>query len=118
MVGVSSQTTSATTRYVRPARLPGLLGAAACVGGLFVLDFEGYLIIRYMVSILALIIVVFLIQGRAWWWIAPMLAVAVLWNPVYPFQFEGSGWMAAHIMAGATFLATGLFTKVPERQAP
>ncbi|MFD1716180.1 DUF6804 family protein [Amnibacterium flavum] len=102
------------TEYYRPGLLPGIIGAAACVAGLFVLEFDGYQIVRYLVSILALIIIVFAVQGRRWWWALPMVAVAVLWNPVLPFAFEGVLWAAGHIFAAAAFLAVGLFLRVPE----
>ena len=40
-------------------------------------------------------------------------AITVLWNPVYPFPFEGPVWTAAQPVAAVTFLAAGALIKVP-----
>lgn len=100
---------------LRPALLPGLLGAIATVIAIFLLGSDLYFAVRFIISILACIIAVFAVQGRAWWWLPVLVAIVVLWNPVVPFEFQGPLWSAAHILAAGALLAVGLFLKVPER---
>ncbi|THG29629.1 DUF6804 family protein [Naasia lichenicola] len=102
---------------LRPALLPGLIGALGLVIGAVVPAWSDWIVSSYLTSILALIIVVFAAQGRQWLWIIPMFAVAVLWNPVYPFGFSGTLWAAAHILGAAAFLATGLLMRVPPQES-
>jgi hypothetical protein len=100
---------------LRPALLPGLLSAIAAVIGIFLIGSDLYFAVRLLLSILACIIAVFAVQGRAWWWLPVLGAIVVLWNPVAPFEFAGPLWSAAHILAAGALLAVGLFLKVPER---
>lgn len=95
----------------RPVLLPAVLGAAAVLIGLAFLDAEGYTIVRYAVSILALIVAVLAAQHGNWPWAIPLVVVAVLWNPVLPFGFDGLAWTAGHIVAAAVFLAAALLIR-------
>lgn len=97
---------------IRPGLLPAVIGAASALIGIGLLGSDQYLIIRFLLSILALIIAVFAWQGRKRLWLVPLAAIAVLWNPVIPFEFAGAGWMAAHVAAAGTFLAVGMFLRV------
>ncbi|MET0590897.1 MAG: DUF6804 family protein [Naasia sp.] len=99
----------------RPVFLPALLGAVAVMTGLVFLEAGGYAIVRYAVSILALIVAVLAAQHGSWPWIIPLAVVAIIWNPVLPFAFSGVAWAAGHIVGAAVFLAAALLVR--ERQA-
>lgn len=105
-------------RYGRPAfrrtaLAPGLLASIALLVGLALIESEAFIAIRFVVSILALIIMVFAVQARHWWWVPLMLAVAVIWNPVYPLQIAGPWWIGAQYLAILLFVLAGIFIKVP-----
>ena len=81
-------------RYGRPAfrrtaLAPGLLAAVAMLGGIALIESEAFLVFRFIVSILALVVLVFAFQAKHWWWIPVMLAIAVV-NVVVLAQAEGS----------------------------
>lgn len=99
--------------FTRPALAPGLLGAIVLLAGLALLDIDGFTIIRYSVSILAVIICVFVIRAKAWWWLIAMVPIAVLWNPVLVIELHGQGWVSAQFIAAFLFVVTGVLTKVP-----
>ena len=98
----------------RDALAPGLLGAVALLAGLALIASDTFQIIRFAAAILALIVVVFAVQARHWWWVPVLAAVAVLWNPVVPLPFAGQGWQLAQLGGAAVFIAAGLTIKRPE----
>ena len=98
---------------IRPALLPGSLGAVVAFVGTGLIGSDLYLVIRFAISILALIMAVYAAQARRWLWILPLAALAVIWNPVVPFDFSGQPWVLAHIAAAAVFLLVGFFLRVP-----
>ena len=49
--------------------------------------------------------------------IVALLAIAVLWNPVYPFGFSGIFWILAQPIAGSVFLIAGALIKQPRPDA-
>jgi hypothetical protein len=98
--------------FTRPALAPGLLGAIALMAFIAVVDTEWFTIARYVVSILALIMCVFAFQGRQWWWIPPLVAIAVVWNPVLPLDLPLLAWQIAHVVGAIVFVASGLLIKV------
>ncbi len=105
-------------RYGRPAfrrtaLAPGLLASVALLVGVALIESEAFIVIRFIVSILALIVLVFAVQARHWWWIPFMLAIAVAWNPVYPLDIAGPWWLAAQYVAILAFVLAGIFIKVP-----
>jgi len=103
-----------TPPFRRPALAPGLLGAIVLLAGLALLDNETwFLVIRFGVAILALIMVVFAYQAKQWWWIPVLVALAVVWNPVFPFLFHGQVWVAAQLVAALAFIVIGVMVKVP-----
>jgi len=102
--------------FTRSALAPGLLGAMVLLAGLALLDSESFIIIRYAVSILALIICVFVIQARSWYWLIALVPMAVLWNPVVVLDLGGQGWVSAQFIAAIVFITVGLRTKVPVRK--
>ncbi|WP_233201992.1 DUF6804 family protein [Cryobacterium sp. Y11] len=103
--------------FNRSALAPGLLGAIALLAGLALLDSESFIIIRYAASILALIICVFVIQARSWYWLIGLVPIAVLWNPVVILDLSGQGWVSAQFIAAIVFIAVGLRLKVPVHKA-
>ena len=98
-------------RPQRPCLLPAILGAAAALIGVFSVGSDAYLFVRYSVSILALIVVVYAVQNRAWLWLVPLLGIAVLWNPVFPLEFRSTWWLLAHLVAASALLAAGVFIR-------
>lgn len=105
--------TPAEPTFTRPALAPGLLGAIALLAGLALLDSGGFVIIRYVVSILALIICVFVIQAKSWWWLIGLVPIVVLWNPIVIIDLHGQGWVSAQFIAALVFIICGIRTKVP-----
>ncbi|MGZ0712728.1 DUF6804 family protein (plasmid) [Coraliomargarita sp. W4R53] len=99
--------------YIRNALAPGILAAIACLAGTALLGHEYYLVIRFIITILAIIIGWYAVQARQWWWVPVMLAIAVVWNPLFPFLLSGPWWTAAHIVAAGLFVAAGAAIKVP-----
>lgn len=96
----------------RNALIPGIIAATALVAGLPLIGTDAALIICFIVAIFALIVGWFALQARQWWWVAIMLVIAVLWNPVYPFGFTGPVWLVAHIVASALFVVAGVLISV------
>lgn len=84
----------------------------ALLAGLALLGLEGFLVVRFIVAIFALICGWFAIQARQWWWLPFLAAIAVLWNPVLPFDFTGQWWQGAQFVAAVVFLVVGAFVKV------
>jgi len=99
--------------FSRSALAPGLLGAIALLAGLALIDGDSFIIIRYAVSILALILCVFAVQGTAWWWLIGLGPIAVLWNPIFVIELHGQGWVAAQYVAALLFIVVGVRVKVP-----
>jgi hypothetical protein len=104
--------------FRRPALAPGLLASVALLVGVALIETETFIVIRFIVAILALIVLVFAVQARHWWWIPFMLAIAVTWNPVVPFDsapldITGPFWLGAQYVAILAFVLAGIFVKVP-----
>jgi hypothetical protein len=107
-----------TDRYGAPtvrrlALAPGLLAAIVLIAGFALIEGSGFIIIRYVVAILALIIGFFAYQAKQWWWMPLMLAIAVIWNPVFPFGFSGIYWYGAQYLAIVVLILAAIFIKVP-----
>ena len=114
--GPRPQGTPREPTWTRAALAPGILGAIVLLAGLALLDNPGgFLIIRYVVSILAIILCIFVVQAKAWWWLAGLVPIAVLWNPVVVIDLHGQGWVSAQYIAALVFIAVGVLTKVPAR---
>ncbi|HEU0205783.1 MAG TPA: DUF6804 family protein [Pseudolysinimonas sp.] len=97
----------------RLALAPGLLAAIVLIAGFALIEGAGFIIIRYLVAILALIVGYFAFQAKQWWWMPLLLAIAVIWNPVIPLGFSGISWYGAQYVAIVVFLLTAIFIKVP-----
>ncbi|MBX3194385.1 MAG: DUF6804 family protein [Schumannella sp.] len=96
----------------RIALAPGILAGIALLVGVALIESEGFIVIRYVVSILALIVAFFAFQARHWWWIPLLIAIAVGWNPVFPIPFDGPLWVAAQYLAIIVFVLAAAFVKV------
>lgn len=108
---------SSTPQLQRNALAPGLLAAIALF--LSPLFTEGIVatIILFLVPILALIVAWFAWQAGQWWWTVVFVAVAVIWNPIFPFGFSGWIWTMAQFVAAMAFITAGALIK-NERTAP
>lgn len=96
----------------RAALAPGLLGAIILLAGLAVGP-DWYLYVRYAVSILALILCVFAVQARKWWWLAGLVPVAMLWNPVLPIAALDGLLPLLSLPAAVVFVVAGITIKGP-----
>lgn len=102
-----------TPAFTRPALAPGLLGAIVLFAGLALLDSPGgFFWIKTVVAVLALIVGVFSWQANQRWWLAAMLPIAAVWNPVWPFDFHGQAWVASQFIAALAFIIAGVTIKV------
>jgi hypothetical protein len=101
-------------RVIRPLLAPAILGALLLAVGALLVDTEWYTLIRYAISILALITAVLAVQHRRWVWALPLVPIAIVWNPVWPLGFSGPLWLAAHYLAGVLFLVVGMLVRVRE----
>lgn len=107
------------TRRRRTAIIPAVLAAIVLLAGLALLDTDGFIVIRYVVSILALIVGWFAIQARQWWWVIGLVPIAVLWNPVFPIDLGNATlWLALQYVAALLFLICGWFIRVVESSKP
>ncbi|SMH35090.1 hypothetical protein SAMN06295885_1083 [Rathayibacter oskolensis] len=95
------------------ALAPGILAAIILVAGLALVGGDAYDFIRYPVAILAAVIGWFAIQGRAYYWLAGLVPIVLLWNPVLPFSFPDAVWSSLHLAAVGVVVAAGLLIKVP-----
>ena len=101
----------------RTALAPGLLAAIVMIAGFALIGQSSYIVIEYVVAILALIVAWFAFQAKQWWWIPLLLAIAVIWNPVVPFAFSGPYWFGAQYVAILVFVLVAIFVKVPITEA-
>ncbi len=107
------------TRRRRTAIIPAVLAAIVLLAGLALLDADGFLVIRFAVSILALIVAVFAWQAKQWWWLFGLVPIAVLWNPAFPIDLGNATlWLALQYAAVLVFLLCGWFIRVDEAPPP
>jgi hypothetical protein len=102
--------------YTRPALAPSLLAAVVLLACVAFIDSSAFVFARWGVTVLALIVLVFAIRGRAWWAAVVTAAVAVCWNPVLTLPLPGQLWAGLQLVAAALFIVVGITVKVP-RQA-
>ncbi|KRB37286.1 hypothetical protein ASD93_10110 [Microbacterium sp. Root180] len=105
-------TVAAPVTYQRNALAPGVIAAIALLLAPLLMETDWFLFVRFLVSILALIVAWFAGQARQWWWIPVFAAIAVVWNPILPFAFSGPVWIAAQTVAAIVFLIAGAMIKV------
>ena len=97
--------------YNRAALAPGILGALVLLFGLAFADWYTY--VEYAVCILALILCVFAWQARRRWWLAGLIPIAVLWNPIWPIPGLVPVLPLLSLAAAAVFIVAGLTIKIP-----
>ena len=101
----------------RNALAPGIIGAFTLLLGILVIGSDAFTIVRFIVAVLALIVAWFAIQAHQWWWAVPFVAVAVLWNPVVPFAFEGQLWLGAQYIGILLFMIAGIRIRISRPDA-
>ncbi len=101
-----------TPEFRRTALAPAILATIVLIAGVALIETDSFLIIRFVVSILALITAVFAWQAQAWLYVVVLAGIAVLWNPVVPIPLDGQLGYAMHYLAGILFLIAGVRIKV------
>lgn len=103
--------------YQRNALAPSLLVAAYLFVSPLLVSGEWPLVTRFVVTIFAVIVGWYAIQGRQWWWLPILAAIAVIWNPAYPLQLGEAFFTVAAPIAAVTFLVAGVLIKTPRTAA-
>ncbi len=88
-----------------------MIGALVLLFGLALADW--YVYVLYAVSILALILCVFAWQAKKRWWLAGLIPIAVLWNPIWPIPGLTGILPLISLAAAVVFVCAGLLIKVP-----
>lgn len=101
-----------TPEFRRTALAPAIVATIVLIAGVALIGTDSFLIIRFVVSILALITVVFAWQASAWLYAVPLAAIAVVWNPVVPIPLEGQWGYGLHYLAGIVFIIAGIRVKI------
>ncbi|WP_111721522.1 DUF6804 family protein [Homoserinimonas sp. OAct 916] len=99
--------------FSRAALVPGLLGAIALLAGLALLDSWWFIVIQFAAAILALIMCVYAIQAKAYWWLLGLAPIAIIWNPILPLGLSGQGWQFLQLLGALVFVFAGFKIKVP-----
>jgi hypothetical protein len=103
--------------FQRNALAPGILAAAALFFAPAIIPTEWFAIVLYVVAIMALIVGWFAVQARQWWWVPVFLAVAIVWNPIFPLPFTGPLWVGAQFVGAVVFLVAGTLIKIARAPA-
>ncbi|MBH0131524.1 DUF6804 family protein [Salinibacterium sp. NK8237] len=102
----------------RPRRvaLPAaILAVLVLLVGAGVIGTEIFTIVRYVVSILALICVVLVWQVRQWWWAIGLIPIAIVWNPIVPIEIaDVQLFQGLHYTAALVFIAVGVGARVTD----
>jgi len=102
-----------TPQFRRTALAPGILTAIVLFAGLPLIDTDGYIVIQFAVSILALILCVFAWQAKQWWWLIGLAPIAVLFNPVLPVDLDPGFIPILHYLSVLVVVAAAVFIRVP-----
>ena len=101
-----------TPEFRRTALAPGILGAIVAIVGTLLVGSEGFIVIQYVVAILALIVAWFAFQAKVWWVVVLLIAVAVVFNPVFPLPLGTDVLLPAGYVAALVFIAAGVLVKI------
>lgn len=102
----------------RSALIPAIIAVVALLIGIVLIASDGFTVIRYIVSIFALIVAWLAVQARHWWLIAPLVAIAVLWNPVVPIELGMPDlWLGLQYAAALVFALAGVLIRVTAESA-
>jgi hypothetical protein len=103
-----------TKSFRRTALAPGILAAIVLLAGLALLNSSAFFWIQTVTAILAAIVCVYAWQSRQWWWLPPLAAIVVLWNPIWPIDLhQDTIWLALQYVAAILFIVCGILIKVP-----
>lgn len=105
----------------RLAFLPGLIGAIVLMAALALIGGSWYVWVLFAVAILALIMCVFAVQAKSYWWLIGLIAIAIVFNPVWPLPIGDLMLRLFHLAGAVVFIAAGISIKVPVeagRQGP
>jgi hypothetical protein len=110
---------SSSPQLQRNALVPGILGAIALIISPLPLFAEGLgrTIVLFVVAILALIVAWYSLQAAQWWWTIVLVAVAIIWNPIFPLTLEPWMWLTGSIIGALVFVTAGAVVK-NERTLP
>ena len=108
--------------YPNPARrtalAPAIIVVIALLAGVAFIESDGFTVIRYVVSIFALIVAVFAWQAHQWWWLIGLVPIAILWNPVFPIDLGlPEVWLGLQYVAALVFIAAGILIRTEPDQA-
>jgi hypothetical protein len=111
-MGMSSYPTKS---FRRTALAPGILAAIVLLAGFALIgNPAAFFWIKTVVAILAAIVCVYAWQSKQWWWLVPLGAIVVVWNPVWPIAVRPDQlWLGLQYIAIIVFIATGLLIKIP-----
>ncbi|EPR77249.1 hypothetical protein ADILRU_0358 [Leifsonia rubra CMS 76R] len=102
-------------RVVLPA---AILAVLVLLVGAAIIDSDIFTVVRYVVSIMALICVVLIVQARQWWWATGLVPIAILWNPVFPIEIANTQLFAGlHYAAALVFIVVGVLVRVTDPTA-
>lgn len=97
----------------RAPLVPGLLGAVVALASLAVVGTAWFTGTRYVLAIVAAILIVFVVQARRPAWIVPLGAIVVVFNPVVPVPLP-EPWTSLVLVAAAVVLvAVAVTVKTP-----
>jgi hypothetical protein len=103
-----------TKSFRRTALAPGILGAIVLLAGLALLESGAYYWIKVVVAILAAIVTVYAWQSKQWWWLPFLVAIVVLWNPIWPIDLHQEYiWVILQYVAVVLFIVSGVLIKIP-----
>ncbi|GAA1220433.1 hypothetical protein GCM10009655_20000 [Rhodoglobus aureus] len=92
-----------------------VLAVLVLLVGAGIVETEIFTVVRYVVSILALICVVLVVQARQWWWAIGLVPIAILWNPVFPIEVADTQLFAGlHYIAALVFIVIGVAVRVTD----
>ncbi|MFJ6653504.1 DUF6804 family protein [Microbacterium sp. NPDC091313] len=101
--------------WQRNALAPGILAAIVLFVAPALIAAGWDQIVLYVVAILAAIVAYFAAQAKKWVWVAVFALIVVVWNPIYPWGWEGGfriAWIAAQPVAAIVFLVAGAVIKI------
>jgi hypothetical protein len=103
-----------TKSFRRTALAPGILGAIVLLAGLALLESSAFFWIKTVVAILAAIVGVYAWQSKQWWWLPPLAAIVVLWNPIWAIDLhQDKVWLILQYVAAILLIVCGILIKVP-----
>jgi len=106
------------TNRRRTALIPAIIAVIALLIGVGIIDTDGFTVIRYIVSIFALIVGWFAWQAHHWWWAPPLVVIAVLWNPIFAIDLGMPDlWLGLQYVAAIVFIATGALVRTSAEKA-